>query len=118
MTFYAGSSFPARYRGGAFVAFHGSGDRGGDDAGLLVAFVPFEEDADAGPEVVAGPYEVFATGFAAHRLAGIAVGPDGALYVSDDAKGRILKITYEGVDSGTRNRPDSSAFIPATRDSR
>ena len=76
MTFYAGSAFPQRYRGGAFVAFRS-----------LVAFVPFEEQS------AVGGYEVFATGI---RPAGVAVGPDGALYVSDDVKGRIWKITYEG----------------------
>jgi glucose/arabinose dehydrogenase len=81
MTFYTGSAFPPKYRGGAFVAFHS-----------LVAFVPFDEEGEA-----AGRYEVFATGFASHRPAGIAVGSDGALYLSDDAKGRIWRITYEGL---------------------
>jgi glucose/arabinose dehydrogenase len=85
MTFYAGAGFPGRYRGGAFVAFR-----------HLVVFVPFE-DGDA-----EGRYEVFATGFASHRPAGIAVGPDGALFVSDDAKGRVWKITYEGLQRKAR----------------
>jgi len=80
MTFYTGSAFPQQYRGGAFVAFH-----------RLVAFVPFEEHS------ALGGYEVFATGF---RPAGVAVGPDGALYVSDDVEGRIWKITYEGAHLG------------------
>ena len=80
MTFYAQSAFPQKYRGGAFVAFHNSS---------LVAFVPFEEGR------AVGGYDVFATGSAEHRPTGVAVGPDGALYVSDDVKGRIWKITYE-----------------------
>ena len=51
-----------------------------------------------------GDYEIFATGFAGgmlspegalHRPAGLAQGPDGALYVSDDKGGRIWKITYK-----------------------
>ena len=99
MTFYSGSTFPAKYRGGAFVAFHGSHDRAPKQAGFLVAFVPFEAAKPA------GRYEEFATGFAgveslttpveaSHRPMGVAVGPDGALYVSDDVKGRIWRITY------------------------
>jgi glucose/arabinose dehydrogenase len=105
MTFYSGSTFPAKYRGGAFVAFHGSHDRAPKQAGYLVAFVPFETVRPA------GSYEEFATGFAgaappaaateaAHRPMGVAVGPDGALYVSDDVKGRIWRITYAGVPDG------------------
>ena len=41
LAFYAGTAFPAKYQGGAFVSFHGSWNRNPKQAGYLVAFVPF-----------------------------------------------------------------------------
>jgi mono/diheme cytochrome c family protein len=35
-------------------------------------------------------------GQAAHRPSGLAMGPDGALYISDDQRGRIWRVTYQG----------------------
>ena len=106
LMFYTGSAFPARYKNGAFIAFHGSWNRTGEpQAGFNVVFQPLNG------EKAAGPYEVFADGFAPkvgaarvagaaavgnHRPTGLAQGPDGALYVSDDAGGRIYKIVYTG----------------------
>jgi len=100
LTFYTGTQFPARYRGGAFIAFHGSWNRTPlPEAGYLVAFVPF---ANGKP---AGTFETFADGFAAgmlepimapHRPTGLAVGPDGGLYISDDQQGRIWKVVWQG----------------------
>ncbi len=102
LLFYQGDQFPERYRNGAFVAFHGSTIREPyPQAGYFVAFVPFEDGR------VAGDWEVFANGFAgvdpivnvsdaAHRPSGLAVGPDGSLYVTEDRRGRIWKITFTG----------------------
>jgi glucose/arabinose dehydrogenase len=98
LTFYSGTQFPEKYRGGLFVAFHGSWNRAPlPQAGYKVMFVPFAPGG-RGP---AGQPEVFADGFAGadvspqgarHRPTGLAVGPDGSLYVSDDKGGRIFKI--------------------------
>ena len=98
--FYTGTQFPQKYRNGAFIAFHGSWNRApGPQGGYNVVFQPMN-GAQA-----AGKYEEFATGFgganpqptpANYRPSGLAVGPDGALYVSDDTKGRIWRITYGG----------------------
>jgi glucose/arabinose dehydrogenase len=104
LIFYTGTQFPQRYRGGAFIAFHGSWNRAPlAQAGYNVAFVPF-----SGPNFVAGKYEVFAEGFAGrtplmnrddalYRPTGLAQGPDGSLYVSDDKTGRIWRIVHRGV---------------------
>jgi glucose/arabinose dehydrogenase len=101
LLFYTGSQFPAAYRGGAFIAFHGSWNRApGPQGGYQVAFVPF---AGGKPSVQPGGYQTFANGFAggnlqpdaaAHRPAGLAQGPDGSLYISDDKAGRIWRVTY------------------------
>ena len=96
---YDGNQFPTRYRRGFFVAFHGSWNRAPlPQAGYNVAFVPMQDGK-------AGAYEIFADGFAganvqpqgaAHRPVGVAVGPDGSLFVTDDTGGRIYRIFYRG----------------------
>jgi glucose/arabinose dehydrogenase len=99
IAFYTGSAFPEKYRNGAFVSFHGSWNRAPRQAGFLVGYVPFSGGK------ASGNYEEFATDFAgaalpsdpkqaAFRPMGLAVGPDGALYVTDDTKGRVWRITY------------------------
>lgn len=94
--FYTGSKFPARYKNGAFIAFHSQSAE--LKKGYMVAFVPFVNGK-------AGKWEIFADNFAGtdlvkptgpiqHRPCGLAQGPDGALYVTDDLNGTIFKIDY------------------------
>jgi glucose/arabinose dehydrogenase/mono/diheme cytochrome c family protein len=100
MVHYDKQQFPARYRSGVFIAFHGSWNRAPyAQDGYNVVFQPLTGDH------ASGPCEVFAAGFAgavkspgeaAHRPSGLAVAPDGSLYVSDDVRGRIYRIVYHG----------------------
>jgi len=103
LLFYKGGAFPAKYKDGAFIAFHGSWNRAPDpQEGYRVVFQPFANGA------VSGAYETFANGFAGvpaaqlqpgtakHRPTGLAQAPDGALYITDDAGGRVYRVTYRG----------------------
>lgn len=118
LTIYDKSQFPARYHSGAFIAFHGSWNRAPyAQAGYNVVFQALAGDR------ASGGCEVFADGFAGpvktpdgavHRPSGLAVGPDGALYVSDDIRGRIYKIVYQGGASGeSKGTPCPSISAPA-----
>lgn len=103
--FYTGSAFPEAWRGGAFVAFHGSWNRAPDpQGGYNVVFQPMADGK------ASGDYVVFADGFAgaekapgraAHRPSGLALGPDGALYISDDVSGRIWRVTHLGAGASS-----------------
>lgn len=101
LLFYTGDQFPARYKNGAFIAFHGSWNRAPEpQAGFFVAFVPFLNGKPSGKWEIfangfAGTPEQVASGSAVHRPCGLAQAPDGALYVTDDEKGTIWKITYK-----------------------
>ena len=107
LIFYTGSQFPAKYRGGAFIAFQGSWNRAPEpQGGYNIAFQPMKGQA------AAGRYEVFADGFAGKnplanpqearfRPSGLALAPDGSIYISDMVKGRIWRVVYRG-DGQTR----------------
>ena len=102
MLFYTGEQLPSRYRDGAFVVFHGSWNRAPlPQGGYKIVFVPFE-GAMPGAD-----WEVFADGFkgadvledpgnATHRPTSIAQGPQGDLYISSSASGRVWRVEYVG----------------------
>ncbi len=102
LLFYTGEQFPERYKGGAFIAFHGSWNRAPlQQQGYKVVFVPFNG------RLPSADWEAFAEGFAGlqiiksprdarFRPMGLAQGPDGSLYMSDSVKGRIWRVIYTG----------------------
>jgi glucose/arabinose dehydrogenase/mono/diheme cytochrome c family protein len=100
MALYDKQQFPSRYRNGVFIAFHGSWDRAPyPQGGYNVVFQALAGDHASGRcEIFADGFAgaVMAPGQALHRPSGVAVGPDGSLYVSDDIRGRIYRIVYRG----------------------
>jgi glucose/arabinose dehydrogenase len=98
LVFYSSDAFPAEYQGDLFVALHGSWNRS-EPTGYKVIRIPINDGKVTGPAID------FASGWlddqansAFGRPVGLAVGLDGALYVSDDKGGFIYRIHYSGED--------------------
>jgi glucose/arabinose dehydrogenase len=99
LLFYDGSMFPADYRGSLFVTFHGSWNRS-VPSGYKVIRIKFNDRGEA-----QGPPEDFISGWIRPdetkkgvwmgRPVGLVVGPDGAMYVSDDSAGVVYRVTWE-----------------------
>ena len=114
LTVTTGRQFPSHYAGGIFIAFHGSWNRApAPQQGYNVVFQPMKDGKPS------GKYEIFADGFAGgvkdpgkaeHRPAGVAFGPDGSLYISDDVRGRIWRVSYRGeAATASRARAESTS---------
>jgi glucose/arabinose dehydrogenase len=90
--------FPAAYRGGAFVALHGSWHQ--PPVAPRVAFVAFKDGEPAKPVDWSNPDAQWSefgggcqeAGARACRPTGVAVGPEGSLFVADDAAGAVYRI--------------------------
>jgi glucose/arabinose dehydrogenase len=95
LAFYTAQAFPKKYRGGAFIAQHGSWNRS-RLSGYKVVFVPFKNGRPSGKP------QDFLTGFMANinedkvygRPTGVLVLKDGSMLVTDDKTNRIWRITY------------------------
>ena len=116
LLFYTGNQFPARYKNGAFIAFHGSTNRVPyPQAGYVVGFIPFKNG------IPSGSLEIFADGFAGrevlvdmedakYRPMGLAQGPDGSLYISESKKGKIWRVIFSG-DKNNFGKKEISKMI-------
>ena len=97
-------AFPAAYRGGLFVAAHGSWHRTADGCNAApprVAFVPMRGDRPIKPvdwENPTAQWSDFVTGFQngctsrGGRPTGLAIGAKGSLFVADDTAGAIYRV--------------------------
>jgi glucose/arabinose dehydrogenase len=101
IAFYQGTTFPAEYRGDAFVALRGSWNRS-PAVGYKVIRIEFREGSPTRTTD-------FLTGFLSQkgdqhygRIAGLAVGRDGSLFVSDDTNGVIYRIWYGAATNSDR----------------
>jgi glucose/arabinose dehydrogenase len=98
LTFYSGSSFPATFRGGAFVGEHGSWNRQ-ELNGYKVVFIRF-----AGGRPVGTPVN-FIGGFLSKegkvrgRPVGVTIDRTGALIIADDVGNTVWRVSYAGADA-------------------
>jgi glucose/arabinose dehydrogenase len=91
LAFYTGNSFPAQFRGGAFIGEHGSWNRT-EPHGYKVVFLPFQGGRPTGI-----PRD-FVTGFlkdgkARGRPVGVAVDRTGALIIADDVGNTVWRVS-------------------------
>ncbi|MFK7959248.1 MAG: sorbosone dehydrogenase family protein [Phycisphaerales bacterium] len=123
LAFYTGEQFPERYRRGTFIAWHGSWNRAPlRQGGYKVTFTPMGADG-----MPTGDFEVFADGFAGrdplmntrdatYRPMGLAVGPDGSMYIASSKQGTIWRVVWTGegaeVDEAPRDDRGSRLSPP------
>jgi len=99
MAFYDGKMFPEEYRGNLFVAFHGSWNRS-VPTGYKVVRIQLDgkgQPVGGAEDFIAGWLDPTSNGKKPKwmgRPVGIAVGPDGAMYVTDDGAGEVYRVTW------------------------
>jgi glucose/arabinose dehydrogenase len=109
LLFYTGTQFPESYRGGAFIAWHGSWNRAPEpQRGYKVTFQQMSGGRPSAEWSVfadgfAGRDEIPSPGDAEFRPMGLAEGPDGTLYIADSQQGRIWRVVHRGPQGSARN---------------
>lgn len=102
LTFYHGNTFPEKFQGGAFIAFHGSWNRAPyPQQGYKVAFVPFngekpekDDQWSAFANKFPGKEELKSPNNAEYRPMGLTVGPNGSLFITDSQQGKVWRVRY------------------------
>ncbi|MFK8068851.1 MAG: sorbosone dehydrogenase family protein [Gammaproteobacteria bacterium] len=101
LLFYSGDQFPAEFHSGAFIAFHGSYNRGPyDQVGYQIVYLPLKDGLPNGESIVfadgfSGSQTIKTPSDAEFRPVGLAEGPDGSLYIADSVQGRIWRVFYQ-----------------------
>jgi len=99
LLFHSGNNLPEKYAQGAFIIFHGSWNRMPfEQDGFKLVFVPMRDGKVTGDwevfiEDFVGPKPVKNPGQAAYRPTGLAEGPDGSIYITEDKQGRVWKVS-------------------------
>ena len=97
MAFNGGGNFPARYHGGAFIAFHGSWNRS-KLSGYKVVRIRFDDKG----KLEKNAYEEFVSGWLPNpdsnevwgRPVGLLIHSDGSLLITDDGARKIWRVSY------------------------
>lgn len=98
LVFYTGEMFPAEYRGDLFIALHGSWNRSVPTGYKVIRVKVNDRGEPSGVEdFITGwlPPGETRQGKWMGRPVGLAVGPDGSLYISDDGSGSIYRLTWQ-----------------------
>jgi hypothetical protein len=94
LRFYRGKQFPVEFKNQLFVAEHGSWNRS-EPQGYRVALVKFKQGKPISEEVFIDGW-LTNDGDVLGRPVDILEMPDGSLLISDDKRGVIYKVVYNG----------------------
>ena len=92
LAFYTGTLFPADYKGDAFATFHGSWNRSTPTGDKVIRIHVKDGKPVSSEDFVTGWQLPDGTRWG--RVVGLLVLPDGSLLISDDAGGRVWRVTY------------------------
>lgn len=98
MVQYNGTAFPADYQGNLFVAYHGSWNSS-TPRDCRVQMIVVQDGAPVASQPFLTGFRASETedcGSAWGRPAGVAVGANGELFVSDDQNGNVYRVVYVG----------------------